>query len=66
MLISRLAHLEQTSRSRQYGTGLPAAVQRGRIGLDLVVARLAPHDEPAARPRGIALVIGRPDRDPFS
>jgi len=60
MLISRLAHLEQTSRSRQSETGLPAAVPRGRIGLDPVVARLAPYDEPNARPRGIASVIGRP------
>ena len=25
-----------------------------RIGLDLVLASLAPHDEPNARPRGIA------------
>jgi hypothetical protein len=47
MSISRLPHLEQTSRSHQSGKcqlGTVAFRLSGGIGLDLVAAGLAPHD----------------------
>jgi hypothetical protein len=57
MSILRLPHCEQRNRACQSGTVISAPYRlaiSGRIGLDLVAAIPAPHDEPQMRPGGAA------------
>jgi hypothetical protein len=57
MSISRLPHLEQTSRSNQSGSVIYGTAELrllGGIGLDLMTAIPARHDQPHARRGSVA------------